>query len=154
MSENEIDFKRLAQYIGTDSETGLESCNFCHRIFHGKHLSTRRRSLMNHIDSVHEGIRYNCDQCQHQSTTKNNLWKHVKSVHSGVTYDCNMCEKKFSQKMGLKKHVQHKHEGVKYHCSQCGEYRRSKLGLQGHMKLKHNLASNIIMDDYIVQSGL
>ena len=65
-----------------------------------------------------------------------------------------MCDKKFAEKIGLKFHVQHKHEGVKYHCSQCGEYRRSKLGLQGHMKLKHNLASNIIMDNYIVQSGL
>ena len=64
MSENEIDFKRLAQHIGTDSETGLESCNFCLKIFHGKHLSTRRRSLMNHIDLVHlKVISHKCQFC-------------------------------------------------------------------------------------------
>ena len=82
MSENEIDFKRLAQYIGTDSETGLESCNFCHRIFHGKHLSTRRRSLMNHIDSVHlKVVSHKCQFCDKSFLLKTRLTTHIRLKH-------------------------------------------------------------------------
>ena len=82
MSENEIDFKRLAQYIGTDSETGLESCNFCLRIFNGKHPSTRRRSLMNHIDSVHlKTISHKCQFCDKSFLLKTRLTTHMRLKH-------------------------------------------------------------------------
>ena len=82
MLENEIDFKRLAQYIGTDSETGLESCNFCLKIFHGKHLSTRRRSLMNHIDLVHlKVISHKCKFCDKSFPIKTKLTTHIRLKH-------------------------------------------------------------------------
>ena len=34
---------------------------------------------MDHIKSKHEGVRYECDQCEYKVTDKDNLSKHKKS---------------------------------------------------------------------------
>ena len=38
--------------------------------------------LKEHVESVHEGVHYPCDQCDYESTTKGKLWRHKKSSHS------------------------------------------------------------------------
>ena len=37
-----------------------------------------------HIDSVHEGIRYACDQCDYRATQKSSLNRHFKRMHDRV----------------------------------------------------------------------
>ena len=48
------------------------------------HQATRLESLKTHIQSVHEKIKYSCNQCDHQATTQSNLKKHIQSMHDKI----------------------------------------------------------------------
>ena len=37
--------------------------------------------LKEHVESIHEGVRYSCDQCDYRATTKGNLKRHEMSKH-------------------------------------------------------------------------
>ena len=37
--------------------------------------------LKKHIESIHEGVRFPCDQCDYKATQKTNLKKHRKGKH-------------------------------------------------------------------------
>merc|ERR1712082_589801 len=47
--------------------------------------------LKKHKESVHEGVKYQCNQCHYQATQQSSLKKHKESVHEGVKYQCNQC---------------------------------------------------------------
>ena len=51
-----------------------------------------------HIQSIHEGVRYDCNQCEYQATTQSNLKVHIKSLHEGAEYACDQCDKKYSKR--------------------------------------------------------
>ena len=53
-----------------------EVCPYC------EHQGTVKSSLKNHIDSVHDGIKFKCSQCEHQASQKSNLKIHIDSVHN------------------------------------------------------------------------
>jgi len=77
--------KRLFQYISTDSETGLEACSFCQKVYQGPDPSTRQRKLMDHIDSVHLKVRsYECQFCDKKYASKSQLCTHLKLKHSFI----------------------------------------------------------------------
>ena len=38
-------------------------------------------SLKEHVESIHEGVRYPCDQCDYKATQKGSLKRHKKSNH-------------------------------------------------------------------------
>ncbi len=42
-----------------------------------------------------------------------------KTKHEGVSYDCDQCDGVFTGKYVLTNHKQSKHEGLKYECNQC-----------------------------------
>ena len=48
-------------------------------------------SLTRHILSVHEGVKYDCNQCDFRATRRGILTCHIQSVHEGVKYECNQC---------------------------------------------------------------
>ena len=66
-----------------------------------------------HIQSVHEGVKYACNQCDQQFSTQGNLTQHIQYKHVGVKYDCNECDKQFTKQCGLTTHIKSQHEGVK-----------------------------------------
>ena len=47
---------------------------------------------MSHIQSKHEGVRYECDQCECKAVWQSYLTDHIKSKHEGVRYECDQCE--------------------------------------------------------------
>ena len=49
-------------------------------------------------DKIHEGIKYECDQCDYQAAQQTNLKTHTMSVHEGSKYQCDLCEFKATQK--------------------------------------------------------
>ena len=63
---------------------------------------------MNHIQSIHEGIKYVCNQCDYQATTQSNLTQHIEHKHEGVKYACKQCDYQGSM-YGLRSHIRHKH---------------------------------------------
>ena len=48
-----------------------------------------------------------------------NVYKHIKSVHEGVKYACNECDHQVTDQTSLRRHIQAKHKGVKYACNKC-----------------------------------
>ena len=52
-------------------------------------------SLNMHMQTVHEGLKFPCDECDKQFTQKGYLNVHMKSVHEGKTFICDKCEKRF-----------------------------------------------------------
>ena len=107
------------------------TCNQCQ-------YETQQRSLLKrHIQSMHEGLRYNCNQCNYTGKSKDVLKIHNKSKHLGIKYPCIQCQYIARQKNSLKKHIQSKHEGVRYDCNQCN-YQTTQQGiLTNHIKSKH-----------------
>ena len=65
--------------------------------------------MKNHIKSVHEGVKYDCDQCEKQYTEKGNLTRHVKSTHNSVKHACDYCQIPFTIKGNLDRHIQKMH---------------------------------------------
>ena len=49
------------------------------------------------------------------------LFHHINTDHEGVKYDYNQCDKKFIQLITLTRHIHSIHEGVKYPCDQGGK---------------------------------
>ena len=47
---------------------------------HGHNLNFAGH-LKKHRESIHEGVRYPCDQCDHKATVKGNLKKHRMAKH-------------------------------------------------------------------------
>ena len=80
-----------------DSKYFCYQCNF-------KALSKSSSHLQTHIRSVHEGVKYPCDQCNHKASTSTNLHRHMKSVHDGVKYPCDQCNYKAARIDYLQKH--------------------------------------------------
>ena len=50
------------------------------------------------MQSVHEGVTYNCEHCDYTAKQKSDLLQHVQSLYEGVTYSCEHCDHKSIQK--------------------------------------------------------
>ena len=74
----------------TENDIFGNICSQC-----GKHYASQY-GLRNHIEIVHEGVKYACDQCDFQATKQNNLSRHIQSIHEGVKYDCNQCDQQYA----------------------------------------------------------
>ena len=53
---------------------------------------------------MHEGVNFQCNQCESKFTHQGILKRHKMSVHEGVKYLCNQCDSKFTRQDSLKKH--------------------------------------------------
>merc|ERR1712030_177253 len=74
---------------------------------------------LQHVQSLHEGISFNCEHCDHKDKRKSHLLQHVQSLHEGINYNCEYCDYKAKCKQRLFQHVQSVHEGVTYSCEHC-----------------------------------
>ena len=63
---------------------------------------TQASDLKKHVQSVHEGVKHNCELCEYKATQKGSLRQHVKSVHKGVKYNCDVCDYKAPTKDKLR----------------------------------------------------
>ena len=68
-------------------------------------------SLKMHIESIHDGVKYPCDQCNMKFSGRSYLKKHQRSVHEGIRYACNQCEYEAKWQGNLKKHKRVMHGG-------------------------------------------
>ena len=62
-----------------DEKKGPNECPECMKKF------SQTGALKIHIDSIHNGIRYNCNFCEKSSSTKQNLKMHVARKHSNAS---------------------------------------------------------------------
>ena len=71
------------------------------------------------MQSMHEGVRYPCNQCVYSATQSGSLKRHIQSMHEGVRYPCNQCEYSATTTRSLKRHIQSIHQEARYPCNQC-----------------------------------
>ena len=55
-------------------------------------MVTRKESLDRHKRSVHEGIKYPCNQCEYLASRKEHLDRHKRLVHEGIKFPCGQCK--------------------------------------------------------------
>ena len=53
---------------------------------------TRLSSLKESKLTIHEGVRYHCDQCEYKSSTPDSLKIHKQGVHDNDKYSCDQCQ--------------------------------------------------------------
>ena len=82
--------------VHVESVHGKENCRICF-----KPLS--KKSLKEHIQSVHSDIKFKCDICQKEFSLERNLKKHRKAVHyEKFQVNCDICSKAFDSKVHLR----------------------------------------------------
>ena len=64
---------------------------------------------MRHVQSVHNGIRLPCDQCNKTFSCRDAVKKHKRRVHDGIFHECAKCGKTFGEKSRLKHHMEARH---------------------------------------------
>ena len=72
----------------------------CHLI----NSSTRKDKLKQHVQTVHEKLRYHCSLCNHQVTRRDKLNEHMQVVHQGLKFKCDVCNEEYNRPAALKKH--------------------------------------------------
>ena len=116
---------------GLPIETSKIECQHC-----GKHMSPT--SLHRHIKSTHEGVKYNCEQCDFQASRQDHLRRHMMVKHGGLKYVCQKCDKQFCKQKSLKIHVQSVHEDINYSCSHCEFETKTEFYLRKHIRSRHD----------------
>ena len=89
-------------------------CDICQQLFVFAWL------LKRHIKTVHEGLRYSCDQCEFKATQQGTVNGHIQSIHKGIRYACDKCEYMSTREGNLNLHKKTKH-GLHslVSCNQC-----------------------------------
>jgi len=109
-------------------------CKSCDKAFY------HTANLIKHTNSVHLGLRKECEICHGQFSDIN---RHKKRVHSHTKstekIHCNVCGKAFSNKESLDSHVQYIHTlGTNNQCEICNKMFSRIASLKKHKKSKHN----------------
>ena len=78
---------------------------------------------------------YACDRCDYKNSDKFKLKYHLLIKHEGLSYDCEQCQSKFSRSDTLAIHVRRNHENepkVPFICDLCGKNLETKKGMKSH----------------------
>ena len=74
--------------------------------FISENQSREEEPMVKHIQSIHRGGKFSCDQCGKEFKRKDHLNTHILSVHQGVKFKCYLCSKDFSRQDSLDIHIQ------------------------------------------------
>ena len=74
-------------------------------------LSEPSTTKYKHKKETHEGLK--CSKCNYKATQKCHLQQHINAIHEGVKYPCDQCNYKASRKENLQRHIHSNHEGAK-----------------------------------------
>ena len=68
---------------------------------------------------------------------------HKKFKHEGIKYECDQCDYKAAQPGKLKYHQQRKQDGVKYSCPHCGQWFTTPHTVENISNLSLRVFANI-----------
>lgn len=99
----------------------------------------RRRTLLDHIRSVHEN--FNCTMCKRQFVTQKHLDEHIEHHKnedpSDSKFICSYCGKILSNQISLKLHINAMHKEIRYECDLCEKSFSFKSALYKHRLNMH-----------------
>ena len=113
----------------------IVTCNQC------DYLATTLSSLRTHIQSEHEGSKYN----EHHATLKGDR-RHIHNKQKDIKSGSNQKDYEAATPRIRRTHTEPIHKGISYSCNQCQFEVNSKSYLKVHFKLNHGgvLVSNKI----------
>jgi len=134
-----VEVKNLKQHMDMVHQTNdtripcdVEGCN---TTFVSKH------SKAQHVQFVHEGMRYTCGLCNQQVRS---IKTHMRYVHAKEkNHKCPECEKSFQTTTHLRTHVARVHLGIKMKCEDCGKMVQD---LHSHQVYVHKQPKNFPCD--------
>ena len=71
---------KIAEHASVQKSQSNKSCDICYKVF------TTLWSKDEHVESVHERIKYNCNQCEHLASSKGNIRGHMQKKHPGEDF--------------------------------------------------------------------
>ena len=102
--------------------------------------------MRQHEKAAHEGIKYDCDQCDYQSGYKNLLRAHIKRVHELHRHKCSLCDELFTYSDHLRDHIRVVHEGLHYICQICNRPHTRKKDFARHLVSDHTVSTLVDMN--------
>ena len=127
----QTDSDQLVQ-VSKTNEIEMFRCTKCEKKFSNK------EDLKLHFFSSHA---LTCYHCNYEATAKSSLKNHIDSIHENVRYTCQYCDKKLSRKTLLRYHIEkfHKmqalHDSIIYQCSfECDFKTTQRSKLKTHVK--------------------
>jgi KRAB domain-containing zinc finger protein len=107
-------------------------CLICRKEFATKNTMKR------HMEQIHEGKTYPCDQCTRTFTAPNSLKNHILIVHEKrFDYECQHCGKKWATKGLLQDHITQSHTSQVI-CNICNKQISNPIMLRRHKVFVHN----------------
>ena len=100
---------------------------------------------------------YTCDRCDYKNSDKFKVKYHLLIKHEGLSYDCYQCQSKFSRSDTLAIHVRRNHvNGSKdlFICDLCGKNLETKKGMKSHSAVQTCTKCNFISCGTSVQMHL
>merc|ERR1719342_1732498 len=67
--------------------------------------------------------RYSCDRCNYKTSHLHHLQNHIKSIHEGVKFPCDQCNSKFTDPSSLRKDIKYPCDQCSYKATQMGSLR-------------------------------
>ena len=103
-------------------------CTICGKKYASKQV------LKKHIETMHNGVRYRCNECSYLSSDKANLRRHVLTLHEGLKFPCQNCDYHATDSGNLRRHNDSVHLNLKrFQCSQCEYCTNDNGNLRRHL---------------------
>ena len=110
---------------------GPVQCKMCGSVF------SQLGGLNQHVKSVHEGKKYDCDQCEYRATQPSSIKIHKQVKHVQAKLQCPQCDYQSGWPTDFRKHKLAKHDGIRYGCDICDYIATRPECLGKHMKSQH-----------------
>ena len=97
-------------------------------------------NVVKHDETVHQGVRIICYNCDRKFTQNSDLDKHMAKEHGIIpqnVFKCDMCEYQSKTRSGLVLHRANQHDGIVYYCDECSFSAKTVVDLGGHKSRKH-----------------
>ena len=134
--------KRLKSHKDECKPKNHHQCDKCNKHFN------LRANLERHKRDVHDKIRnFKCNQCEKSFAQLHTLKGHVQSMHEGLKYECELCGKAFPHRSNMIRHVRlvHENKGIlkpkNHQCGKCERTFYSKEKLLLHQEIRHNVTN-------------
>jgi DNA-directed RNA polymerase subunit RPC12/RpoP len=99
----------------------------------------RSFQLLLHKKAVHEGVKYECDECGRRFNNKSSMLRHIKVVHlEEKNYKCAKCGVLFAIKGNLTNHIKTVHDKIRaFKCEHCGKSFGVASNRKAHVESVH-----------------
>ena len=106
-------------------------CNVCDKVL------ISRQSLIQHKETVHDGVIYRCKICDAPIRSRPNMADHMKRMHGNEEFSCDKCNFRTKTRRKLKAHIGNVHSEKRFECKLCDSKYGFQFALTKHVQQVH-----------------